>query len=140
MIPQRFKRTEQVEELSDEDVIEIVPETRSGTYALSRPREAQRPLSPPPEVVPSFDTISDGAVTDVSEVIGELARLSDVSRIPTLRGTVEWSELTPSEAWLISVTGSKMTISAIMAISPFGEEETLRVLAKLIGLRRLTLR
>jgi hypothetical protein len=132
-------------EISDEDVIEVVSrpvppkQTRSGTYAVTRPRETARPLPPAHDELPRMDSVSDGVETSVSDLIGDLARLSDVTRTPMLRGIVEWNDLSPSDAWIVSIVSPGMTIETIMQMSPLGEEETLRALARLISSRTLTL-
>lgn len=126
-------------ELCDDDVTEVRPVPRSGTYALSRPRETSRPLAMPVPDAWASDDPWEGADTSVSDVIGSLARLSDESSIPSLRGVVEWSELAPPEAWLVSIVPSRMTVAAIMKTSPLGDEATLRVLASLISARVITL-
>ncbi len=77
--------------------------------------------------------------TRVSDIIGDLARLSDASSVPRLRGAVEWTDLAPSEAWLVSIVREGMPLEGIMQTSPLGEEETLRLLASLINARVITL-
>jgi len=88
---------------------------------------------------PANDTVSDGNDTRISDIIGDLARLSDATSVPRLRGAVEWTDLAPSEAWLVSVVREGMPLAGIMQTSPLGEEETLRLLARLISARVITL-
>ena len=77
--------------------------------------------------------------TRVSDIVGELARLSDATSVPRLRGAVEWTDLAPSEAWLVSIVREGLPLEGIMKTSPLGEEETLRLLASLIDARVITL-
>jgi hypothetical protein len=77
--------------------------------------------------------------TRVSDIIGDLARLSDATSVPRLRGAVEWTDLAPTEAWLVSIVREGLPLEGIMQTSPLGEEETLRLLASLIKARVITL-
>lgn len=99
---------------------------------------------PPARMVPTLDSMSPDAMSDmndtrVSDIIGDLARLSDATCVPRLRGAVEWTDLAPSEAWLVTVVREGMPIAGIMQTSPLGEEETMRLLASLISSRVITL-
>jgi hypothetical protein len=149
VIPRRERASDEIE-LADDDIIETIPKPRSGTYALSLPRQAMRPpawtetpppLTAPPEAqdVPVLESRSDELDTNISDLIGELALLSDVTRVPKLLGAVERSELDPCEEWLVSVVSVRMSVAAIMGQSPLGEEETLRLLARMLKSRVITL-
>jgi hypothetical protein len=144
-------------ELGDDDIIECTPAV-SGTYRTpSTPRaavaeepqtkeqaqtveEAEAQLAA--DLLPSLASKSipdDDGPTGVSDLITDLAGLSDGSNTPRLRGAVEWSDLGEAEAWLVSMVTAGFTIEALLQMSPLGEEATMRVLAKLITSRTITL-
>lgn len=75
--------------------------------------------------------------TDVSDVVGDLARLADGSGTPRLRGAVEWNELDESEAWAVSLVSAGFTVQAIHQMSPLDEDATTELLAKLITSRTI---
>lgn len=77
--------------------------------------------------------------THVSDVVFDLARLTQGSTKPRLRGAVEWNELASDEAWLVSLVTSGFTVDAIQAMSPLDEETTTELLAKLVTSRTITL-
>jgi hypothetical protein len=88
--------------------------------------------------LPTFGSISDGVETSVSDVICDLARLSDPSSIPRLAGAIAWEDLDRSEAWAVSLVAAGMSVQAILEVSPLEEEQTLRLLANLVSARTIT--
>ncbi len=78
--------------------------------------------------------------TGVSDVIVELARLSDTRRIPRLMRDLAHasSPLSQPEAFIASMVGTNLSIQAILDMSPMGEDETLRFLARLVTDRVIT--
>ncbi len=83
--------------------------------------------------LPRFGSIPDYGATDVSEVVTDLARLADMSTVPRLVEDTSWAELDDAQAWMVDVVRLGMCVQAILDMSPLGEEETLRVLAALVG-------
>jgi hypothetical protein len=79
--------------------------------------------------------------TGVSDVVAELARLSDPARIPRLNADVVGLTrgLSQPEAFIASLVGTNLSIQAILDMSPMGEDETLRFLARLITDRVISL-
>jgi hypothetical protein len=109
-------------EISVEDFLEVLPQPR--------------------EEILRCASISDGVTghtTSISEVIVDLARLSDPNSVPRVRGELDSSERAPYEALLLAMIASQMSIAAIMQTSPLGDEETLRVLARLVSAQVITL-
>jgi len=78
--------------------------------------------------------------TDVSDIADDLARLSMPTSVPSLRGAIEWNDLTPAEAWIVSVVSAGFTVRAIVEVSPLSEEDTLTLLARLIDARILAMK
>ena len=151
MIPKRRPRIRPVEEMeiSDADIVEVKtvrpapPVPRSGTYAAVR-----APIAPPEDAIVrlSVDSISDEEAglkdTALNDITGELARLlleNNGETVPQLRGAIDWNELSPEEAWLVSVIGAGFNLQAIIANSPRNEEDTLTLIGRLIGTRVITL-
>lgn len=85
------------------------------------------------------DSFTEEAQTNVNDVVTELARLSIATSTPTLRGVVEWSELSAHEAWVISLVSAGFNVQAILEVSPLAEEQTLSVLGKLIDARVISM-
>lgn len=96
------------------------------------------------ESIPRLDSFSDmresGMLTGVSDVVTDLARLSDVMSVPRVLpvGDVPRS-LDPEESWMCSTVRLGMCVQGILDMSPLDEDETLRILARLVGLRVVTL-
>jgi hypothetical protein len=135
--PTKLAENEEEEiELSDDDLVEVTPaQPKSGTYALGLGEVRPEHVVVPTDALPRLGSISDGVETNVNIIVEDLARLSDPSRTPRPRGEVDWASLDPSEAWMLSIVESRMTIGAIVEMSPHGEEETLRLLARLVSLQ-----
>ena len=79
----------------------------------------------------------DSADTNVSDVVGDLARLADPTSTPRASQVVSLT-LEPAESWMLAVVRLGMCVQAILDISPLPEDETLRLLARLIGKRVVT--
>jgi hypothetical protein len=87
------------------------------------------------------EPVDEHASTGVSDVVGQFARLSiATTSVPTLRGAIDWSELTDREAWAVSVVSAGMSVQAILQVSPLSEEETLTLLGHLIASRTIAVR
>jgi hypothetical protein len=68
------------------------------------------------------------------QVVSDLARLSDRSSVPRL---VRPSSFDPSarsddESYLVALVGTKIDIDTLLRMSPLSEDDTLRLLARLI--------
>jgi len=153
MIPKRRPRyvVEEVE-LADEDILDARPVTTSGIYAAVRPpplpvRRSQ--LAPPTPPVCGHadepvlmrlvaDSIVDGIETQMNDVTFALARLSVGASMPVVCGAVEWNELAPEAAWVVSVITAGFSVEAILETSPLPEEATLALLAQLVSSRVIT--
>jgi hypothetical protein len=71
--------------------------------------------------------------TDVSDVVGQLARLSIPSSVPKLKRELTPDDMvTPPEAYILSLMGCAMNIQAIVDVSPMPEDDTLHFLARLV--------
>jgi hypothetical protein len=71
--------------------------------------------------------------TGVSDVIADLARLSDPTCIPRLNRPLSRSEvLSPPEAFVASLVDANLNMQSILDMSPLPEDDTLRFLARLI--------
>jgi hypothetical protein len=75
--------------------------------------------------------------TNVSDVMGDLARLADGTGTPHLRGAIEWNELGQAEAWAVSLVAAGFTVKAIQEMSPLDEDRTTELLAQLITSRTI---
>jgi hypothetical protein len=94
---------------------DVMDERWSGVPCLAEPR----------------DRVS--SLTDVNQVVLELARLSDLSSVPKLKRELSREDhVSPPEAYIVSLIETSMTVQAILDVSPMGEEKTLRFLADLI--------
>ena len=97
------------------------------------------------ESVPRFGSIHDGGEsgirTDVSDVVTDLARLADVMSVPRMSaGATDVPRLlAPAESWMCAIVQLGMCVQGILDMSPLEEDETLRILARLVGLRVVTL-
>jgi hypothetical protein len=87
--------------------------------------------------LPTFGSISD-AETNVSEVITDLARLSDLTSVPRVCDPHGLADLDEPAMWMVSVVRLGMCVQAILDMSPISEEETVRLLARLVGTRIVT--
>jgi hypothetical protein len=78
--------------------------------------------------------------TGVSDLIADLARLSDPSCIPRLNRALSKNDvLSPPEAFLASLVDANMSMQSILDMSPLPEDNTLRFLARLIEKGLVTL-
>ena len=75
------------------------------------------------------------ADTGVSDVVEEYVRLSLATGVPTLRGAIDWNDLSAREAWVVSLVAAGFTVQAILDTSPLAEEETMTVLGQLVDSR-----
>ena len=97
----------------------ITPPPQSTSRSTSLPR-----LASDPEI---------DAITNLSEVVTELARLSDGSVVPELsRAITREDDLNPEEAFITSLLGMNVSLEMILDMSPLAEDETVRVLARLV--------
>jgi hypothetical protein len=114
----------------DEDEVTAVMEPAARSTA--RPiLDRTIPKKPPlPSVV---DSRTRDSVTEENEIVPELAHLSNFWNIPKLKRPLSRSDVaSPSEAYVVSLIETSMSVQAILDVSPMGEEQTLRFLADLI--------
>src|SRR5262245_32484675 len=102
-----------VEELSDEDIIEVIePAHGSGMYpAAVRPPPlpgSDPAAAPPSEVVPRVASIPDCSDTNVSDLVPELARLSDPFCVPHLNGPIASEGLEAPDVLILTLVESNM--------------------------------
>jgi hypothetical protein len=72
-------------------------------------------------------------LTGVSDVIVDLARLSDPACVPRLKHQLSRKDaLSPPERFVASLVDSKQNMKRILDMSPLREDDTLRFLAGLI--------
>jgi hypothetical protein len=91
------------------------------------------------ESVPRLGSLHDAAIdTSVSDVPGDLARLADVASVPRALDAARGLTLDPFEAWMYSVVRLGMCVQGILDISPLSEDETLQLLARLVGKGAIT--
>src|SRR5436190_596985 len=140
MIPNRrprIVRKVQEAELTDDDIVESKPVPTSGTYPavarpapppLPKPKENVEEKDGPPIVRLSIDSISEEELersdTAMNDITAELARLSLENHgetVPRLRGAVEWNELAPEEALVVSLISVGFNVQAIIDNSPHSE-------------------
>lgn len=80
------------------------------------------------------------AATSVSDVVEELARLSDPTCVPRIARPIgEGDGLAPAEAFLASLMNHQFNVQTILDMSPMQEDATLKCLAKLITSRIVVL-
>jgi hypothetical protein len=88
-----------------------------------------------PRLQSSPDLENTQAPTCVSDVVVDLARLSDRSSVPRLAGPIgDDLDMTPQESDVASFVATGTTLGGILERSPLTEDETLRCLARLITL------
>lgn len=86
----------------------------------------------------SSPSISDGT-TSLSDVIVELARLSERGSVPRLlRDVTPDDELAPQESFIIQLVFMGLDVETILDTSPLSEDVTLRFLARLVESRIIT--
>jgi hypothetical protein len=88
-------------------------------------------------LLPMFGSIPD-VETGVSDVIANLARVSDMASIPKPCDSIEWANLDPEESWMVDIVKLGMCVQAILDMSPLTDEETLGLLARLVSRRIVT--
>lgn len=154
MIPKRQPSAIDEVRLDDEDILDAQPVASSGTHRAARaappppppPRSERRvaaaPSTPADAVVMRLmaDSIVDGLETKMSDVTVALARLSVGASKPALCGAVEWNDLAPHEAWVVSVISAGFDVQAIIETSPLAEEDTLTLLGRLVSAHVITVR
>jgi hypothetical protein len=94
------------------------------------------------EVLPRLqsDSCPEITTTRVSDLVAELARLSDPSCIPRLMRPIdEHDGLALPEAFLASLVGNEVSVQGIVDMSPMPEEATLKCLAKFVMSRIVVL-
>ncbi len=145
MIPTRRPRIRRASEIeiTDEDIIEVKP-SRSGTY----PAVKVPPLreNADPVVRYSLESITDDedvhidtALNDVSVALARLSLDDRGASMLRLLGAVEYGDLAPEEAWVVSLVVAGFDLQALIANSPRSEEDTLTLLGRLIEMRVITL-
>ena len=147
MIPTRrprLRRASEVE-ITDEDIIEVKPKPRSGTYAAVQPPPVPTESSDP-IVRYSLDSLTDDedahidtALNDVNVSLARLALDDKSASALRLRGAIEWNDLSPEHAWVVSLAMAGFDLQAVIANSPRSEEDTLTLLGRLIELRIIAL-
>jgi hypothetical protein len=103
-------------------------------------------IEPPAQASPllycpddSPDRGSRSSMTDVSEIVPELAQLSKLSNVPKLTRPLSANDITTvPEAHIVALIETSMSVQAILDESPLREEQTLRFLARLITSGLLT--
>jgi hypothetical protein len=127
------------EELSDDDIIEVIePVPGSGMYPAAPPPLPARAEEASAEELPRMGSMTDGVATNVSDLVPELARLSDPLTMPRISADAPEGDVAPAEALIMSLVEANMTVEHIVGVSPLTEEETLRVLSKLVGKGSIT--
>jgi hypothetical protein len=96
------------------------------------------------ESIPRLDSMSDtretASHTGVSDVVGDLARLANVMSVPRIVDVTGGRvSLDPSESWMLSIVRLGMCVQGILDMSPLEDDETLHILARLVGLRLVTI-
>jgi hypothetical protein len=78
--------------------------------------------------------------TCLSDLIGELARLSDRSSVPE-RTQAVWGDINigPEDTYIASLIAADVTIDEILAMSCLSDDDTLGALARLISLGMVTI-
>jgi hypothetical protein len=92
---------------------------------------------PPPsgrtKTLPQIYAAEESGETAMSEVVRQLALLSDPLSVPILTHPIGPEDgLEPQEAYLASLLGTNMTVQMIVDVSPLSEDETVRVLARFV--------
>jgi hypothetical protein len=129
-----------LDECGERQKSDVAP--RSGAYSITRPTQRPEPTASAYALTvarAALDSIAEVAETNVSDLVTNLARLSNPDSVPRLCGAVDWTNLTAVEGWLVSIVTQGMPLAMILETSPYGEDETLAVLARLIGGRIVTL-
>jgi hypothetical protein len=122
----------------DEEPIRDVEEA-AGLPADSEPRSGMRRIEivelgeDPIEVADCFDVHDNGRDTDVSEIHGALARLTDTSsRAVLAHGCAAYLELSTNEAHALALAATGARMEIVFALSPMSEAETMQFLARLV--------
>ena len=149
MIPTRRPRIRRASEIeiTEADIIEVQPKPRSGTYAAVKPPPVPAPPeSSDPIVRYSLDSLTDDedihidtALNDVNVSLARLGLEDKSSSALRLRGAVEWNDLSPEAAWVVSLAMAGFDLRAVIADSPRSEEDTLTLLGRLIEMRIIML-
>jgi hypothetical protein len=91
---------------------------------------------PPPSRRPTLPQLYEAepsGETKMTEVVRQLARLSDPTSVPVLTRPIGVADgLGPQEAYVASLLGETMTVQMIVDVSPMSEDETVRFLARLV--------
>jgi hypothetical protein len=78
--------------------------------------------------------------TCLSELVGELARLSDRSSVPERTVALPPGiDIGPGEAYVASLINPDVNIDMILSMSPLSDDETLGALARLVSLGLVTI-
>jgi hypothetical protein len=105
------------------------PEPTSSTRPIIFAAAAQKPSMPDC----ADESSARGSMTDVSEIVPELAQLSNPSNVPKLKRQLSDGDVVSApEAYIVSLIESSMSLQAILDVSPMKEDQTLRFLARLI--------
>jgi hypothetical protein len=85
-----------------------------------------------PRLQSSHD-LESSATTLMTDVVSELARLSDLANVPTMSHPLgPEMQLTEDEARVVSLIGHGHDLAAILRLSPVAEEATLQIIARLV--------
>jgi hypothetical protein len=126
-----------VEQLGDDDILEVI-DLPPGSGV--RMRRRSQPAPPPIKPLPRLASMTDGVDTDVSDIVAELAALSNPTLHPRIKIPFPSPEtLTAPQELILTLVDANMTIGAIVSVSPFGEEKTTNELGKLVSLGWITL-
>jgi hypothetical protein len=75
----------------------------------------------------------------MTDVVGDLARLSSLSSVPQVKRPIGRDiDLTPHEAYVASLIGTGVDIATVVRMSPLPEDQTLQFLARLVTLGLIT--
>jgi hypothetical protein len=93
------------------------------------------------ESLPRLGSLHDAAPdTSVSDIPGDLARVGDLASVPHALETARTMQLDPFESWMFNVVRLGMCVQGILDMSPLTEDETLLLLARLVGKGAITFR
>jgi hypothetical protein len=132
----RAPTVRKIEPLGDEDILEVIDLPPGSEVRVRK----SRPAPPPIKTLPRLVSITDGVDTDVSDIVAELAALSNPNVRPRIKIPLPIPEaLTPQQELILILVETNMTLGAIANVSPFGDEKTTNVLGNLIALGWITL-
>jgi hypothetical protein len=145
LLPTRRRMPSQEVVLGDEDIIESVPIApsnfpRSRTHSAVVPRLGNLRRLPRLNAIPRLDGLPEMVEpTKISDVAEGLAGLSDPFAYPRLLQLAPVAELVGHEAVVASLVEANMNVESILRMSPMSDDETLRILARLVANDVITL-